>query len=89
MAVLSVLISSPALASPQSSLASYGPTLVDLGGPVWFERNCDSLCGGRRGAEVRDLWIPLSFRPQSAQEPFPCFRAAPGCDEFGDDVPPE
>jgi tetratricopeptide (TPR) repeat protein len=33
--------------------------------------------------------IPLSFRPQSAQEPFPWFRASPGCDKFGDDVPPE
>jgi hypothetical protein len=49
----------------------------------------NSLCGGCRGAEIRDLWIPLSFRPQTAQEPFPCFRASPGYDEFGDDVPPE
>jgi hypothetical protein len=88
-AVLGISISSPALASPRSSLGVYGPTLVDLGGPVWFERNYNSLCGCCRGAEVRDLWIPLSFRPQSAQEPFSCFRATPGCDKFGDDVPPE
>src|ERR1700722_10921522 len=87
--VLGISISSPALASPRSSLGVFGPTLVDLGGPEWFERNYNSLCGGCRGAEVRHPWIPLSFRPQSAQEPFSCFRAAPGCDKFGDDVPPE
>src|SRR5271166_3292831 len=59
------------------------------GGSMVRANITNSLCGGCRGAEVRDLWIPLSFRPQTAQEPFSCFRASPGCDKFGDDVPPE
>ena len=50
---------------------------------VWVQYGSSEItnlfCGGCRDAEVRDLWIPSSFRPQSAQEPFPCFRASPGC----------
>jgi hypothetical protein len=80
-AVLGVSMSSPTLALPRSSPRVYG-------WPFWTYGS-SMVCGGCRGAEVRDLWIPSSFRPQSAQEPFPCFRASPGCYKFDDDVPPD
>ena len=67
----------------------YGPALVDLCGPVWFERNYKFVLRRLPGRGSSGFVDPLSFRPQTAQEPFPCFRASPGYDEFGDDVPPE
>jgi hypothetical protein len=63
--------------------------LPDLCGPVWFERNYKFTLRRLPGRGSSGSVDPMSFRPQTAQEPFPCFRASPGYDEFGDDVPPE
>ena len=62
-AVLGVSMSSRLCLGPHPRLRL---ALLDVWVQCGSSEITNLLCGGCRGAEVRDLWIPWSFRPQSA-----------------------